>query len=367
MADNDQDQKTEQPTPQRRQEAREEGRVAKSQELGSIAVLLAGIYYFNSFGAGFMEQSMNFMKDSFIAIGSMEFTHDAMLRVLTGSFMAFIHMVAPVFCVICLTVIAVILMQTGFIFSLKPLMPNFNRLSPKMGFEKFFSVKALVRLVFSLAKLIIIVKIAFDMIIKAMPEIMTLQDAEVSQIVAFCGRFTVDILLRLILFLLVIALFDYVYQRWDFEKSLRMSKEEIKDELKRHEGNPQIRARIRTIQMQIGRQRMMKSVPTADVVITNPTHYAVAVKYDIDNMQAPQVVAKGARLIAEQIKRIAYENSVPVVENKPLARGLFKSCEVGDSIPANLYQAVAEILAYVYQLNKTKFRDISERIGMAHG
>jgi len=310
---------------------------------------------------------MNYMKDSFTGIVSMEFTADAMLKFLSVSLMAFIRMVTPVFCVICLTVIVVILMQTGFIFSLQPLMPNFNRLSPKMGFERFFSVRSLVQLVFSLAKLVIIGKIAYDMIMKVMPEIMTLQDAEVGQIAAFCGKFTVDVLVRLIMFLFVIALFDYAYQRWDFEKNLRMSKEDVKDEMKRHEGNPQVKSRIRTIQMQIGRQRMMKSVPTADVVITNPTHYAVAVKYDIENMPAPQVVAKGARLIAEQIKRIAYENNVPVVENKPLARGLFKSCEVGDSIPAQLYQAVAEILAYVYQLNRNKFTDISKRMGMAPG
>jgi len=183
-----------------------------------------------------------------------------------------------------------------------------------------------------------------------------LPDMSVRQLASRMGKLALVLSLKIGAVILIIAVLDYLYQRYEFEKSIRMSKQEIKDEYKDTEGSPQIKSRVRQIQREMARSRMMKAVPLADVVVTNPTHLAVALKYDQAKMKAPYVVAKGERLIAERIKKIARENNIPVVEDKPLARALFKMCDIGQMIPANLYRAIAELLAYVY---KTKGKVLS--------
>jgi flagellar biosynthetic protein FlhB len=184
-----------------------------------------------------------------------------------------------------------------------------------------------------------------------MQHVALLPDMSVGQIMGFIGAAAFRVALKCSLMLVALAILDYAYQRWEFEKSIRMTKQEIKEEMKNTEGNPQIKSRIRQVQRDVAFRRMMSDVPKADVVVTNPTQIAVALKYDMEEMEAPEVVAKGQRLIAERIKEIAKENDIPIVENKPLARALFKACDVGMQIPANLFRAVAEVLAYVYKLN----------------
>ena len=240
--------------------------------------------------------------------------------------------------------------QNGFYWSTKPLTPNFSKLDPLKGFKKLVSLRSWVELAKSVFKLVIIGSVAYVMVRReadAMPALVHLQ---VSQILSYAAKVAFKIILYTTLVLVILAVLDYIYQRWQHEKELRMTKQEVKDEFKNTEGDPKIKARIRSVQRDMARRRMMEAVPEATVVITNPTHLAIALKFEND-FKAPMVVAKGAGHLAEKIKAIAQAHKVPIVEQKPLARTLFKSVEIGDFIPVELYRAVAEVLAYVYRLN----------------
>jgi flagellar biosynthetic protein FlhB len=216
--------------------------------------------------------------------------------------------------------------------------------------KRLFSLRSLAELVKSIVKILFVAAVAYLMIKQDLDLIPTLTRQSVLDIFVFAARVAFKICFNVCLALVVLAILDFAYQRWEHEKSLRMTKQEVKDENKQTEGDPKIKARIRSIQMETARQRMMAAVPTADVVITNPTHLAVALRFDAARMIAPQVIAKGAGHVAERIKQIAAENDVPLVEDKPLARALYKIVEIGNTIPADLYKAVAEVLAYVYRL-----------------
>jgi len=242
------------------------------------------------------------------------------------------------------------LVQIGFLFTPQPLTPKLDRLNPVTGFKRLFSRRSLVELVKGILKLIIVGYVAYLTIRGEYKDIFPLIDQDIGQIAAFVGGVTFRTGIRTALALLVLALFDYAFQRWEYERELRMTKREVKDELKQAEGDPQVRSRIRSIQLRIARQRMMKAVPEADVVITNPVSLAVALRYSPEAMSAPTVVAKGARLMAEKIREVAERHGVPIVVNPPLAQGLYRSVEVGMEIPYEFYQVVAEILAYVYRL-----------------
>jgi flagellar biosynthetic protein FlhB len=216
--------------------------------------------------------------------------------------------------------------------------------------KRLFSLRSLAELVKSIVKILFVAAVAYLMIKQDLDLIPTLTRQSVLDIFVFAARVAFKICFNVCLALVVLAILDFAYQRWEHEKSLKMTKQEVKDENKQTEGDPKVKARIRSIQMETARQRMMAAVPEADVVITNPTHLAVALRFDAARMIAPQVIAKGAGYVAERIKQIAAENDVPLVEDKPLARTLFKIVEVGNTIPADLYKAVAEVLAYVYRL-----------------
>lgn len=259
--------------------------------------------------------------------------------------------VAPLMGAVVLAGFAANALQVGLVLSGEPLSPKGSRLDPIAGIGRMFSVRSAVELIKGLAKTALIAYMVFAFLKAEYPTVVRLMGADPGQIAAGIGGLMFRMLFRAAIALLVIAAVDYGFQRYQHEKNLRMTKQEVKEDFKRSEGDPLVKSRIRQRQRQMARNRMMQQVPEADVVVTNPTHYAVALKYDADTMTAPVVLAKGQRLVAERIKEIARESKVPMVENVELARALYKSTEVGDEVPAALYLAVAEILAYVYRLS----------------
>ena len=242
------------------------------------------------------------------------------------------------------------LVQVGFLFTLEPLSPKLSKFNPITGMKKFVSLRSLTDLIKSFLKISYIGTIAWLVLRGELDILPSLIHMSVGQIIGFIGVTSLKVMFYVGLAMMVLAIIDFTYQRWQHNKDLMMTKQEVKDEAKQSEGDPKVKSRIRQVQREMASRRMMAAIPDADVVITNPTHLAIVIKYDSKEMFSPQVVAKGAGLIAEKIRAIAGENDVPVVENKPLAQALFKSTEVDDFVPAELFRAVAEVLAYVYKL-----------------
>jgi flagellar biosynthetic protein FlhB len=240
--------------------------------------------------------------------------------------------------------------QVGFEMHSEPLRPKLNKINPVAGLKKFVSVRSLVELAKSIMKLLIIGGISYGLIKAEMRGFPLLMQQGVGEILLFIAQVAFKILFFVCLALIILASLDYIYQRWQFEQSIKMTKQEVKDERKQVEGDPKVKSRIRKAQLELAAHRMMEAVPEADVVITNPVHLAIALKFEASEMMAPTVIAKGAGHIAERIKEIANAHQVPVIEDKPLAQTLFKIVEIGEFIPVELYRAVAEILAYVYRL-----------------
>ncbi len=344
--------RTEAPTPRRREEARRKGQVAKSVEVNSAIILLAGFWILNSAGPQSVNALSTLMRRSFSSLSSADFTLEALRAggLAVGGFM--VTATAPLVLVIMATGVVANLAQVGFLFSQEALRPDLSRINPINGFRRIFSGRGLVELIKSLLKLVVIGLVVYTTLRDNHLSVVATSRMPLSTGVSSLARVGASLGLRAAVVMLVIAAADYLFQRREFEKSLRMTRQELIEEMKRYE-NMQLKARIRTRQRQLAMSRMMTAIPQADVVITNPTHVAVALHYEQGKMRAPQVVAKGQRLVAQRIKEKAREHGVPLVENKPLAQALFKSVEIHQEIPMELYQAVAEVLAFVYQL-KTK-------------
>jgi flagellar biosynthetic protein FlhB len=264
------------------------------------------------------------------------------LRVLT--------MLAPLFMAVVAIAIVANGTQVGFRITPEALKPKMEKFDLAKGFKRLFSRRSLVELIRDVVKLGIIGTVAYFAVDAERDGFLSLSDADTGGILSFAAWAIFRVGIKIILALFALALGDFAFQRWDFERSIRMTKHEIKEEMRQQEGSPQLKSRIRQVQRELAKMRMGKAIPEADVVVTNPTTLAVALKYDLETMSAPTVVAKGARLLAEKIKDIAREAGVPIVENKPLARALYSSVDVGGSVPAELYKATAEVLAYVYRL-----------------
>lgn len=355
MAENDKDQeRTEQATPKRREESREKGQVAKSREVSSAAILAACLIYFHFNASGMMNQIQEVIRWIFMESAQQDFNVQAMHRLMTGLAFKTMILMIPLF----LTVLAIGVLsnviQVGILFSAEPILPKLSKIDPIQGFQRLFSLKSLVELFKNILKMSIVGIVAYQTVKKEIIVLPTLMDQSVSGILIYIGRISYRIMGLACIVLIVLAILDYAYQRWEHEKSLRMSKKDIRDEYKHTEGDPVIKGRIKRQQREMARKRMMANVPRADVVITNPTHLAVALRYDSKKMIAPAVVAKGAGFIAEKIKEISKVHSIPVIENKPLAQVLYKIVDVDQMVPENLYKAVAEILAYVYGLKPEK-------------
>ena len=351
MADNEQGQeKTEQATDKRRGESREKGQVAKSREIASVAILFACLIYFHFNAAGLLNKIMAIMASSFRTAGQVAIDMDNASSLLTGYIFKVSFLLLPLMGLICFIALVANVLQVGLLFSASAIQPELSKLNPMKGLKNFLSLKSLVELIKNVIKLSIIGFVAYGVVGDELKNCLTLAEQSVWGILIYMGKIAFKILVTTGWVLVLLAVLDYLYQHWEFEKGLKMSRQEIKDEFKNTEGNPAIKARIKRLQREMARKRMMAAVPTADVVITNPTHLAVALKYDQATKSAPCVVAKGAGLIAQKIREVARENNVPLVEDKPLAQVLYKLVNVEDLIPENLYRSVAEVLAYVYSL-----------------
>jgi len=351
MAEEKKDQeRTEEATPKRREEAREKGQVAKSRELASVAVLGASLIYFYFGASGLVTRIMDMMKAHFIRAGSMTLTIDAMQPFALDMVVQSFVILAPFLVMIVVASLAANLLQVGFIFSAKSIAPKFSKIDPLKGFERMFSLRSLAELVKSVLKIVIITTVAWLTVRSEIASTLPLMDQDVSVILIYISGVSFKILSMTCWVLVALAVLDYAYQKWEFERSLKMTKQEIRDENKMTEGDPLIKGRIRRLQREMARKRMMASVPKADVVITNPQHLAVALHYAPDKMDAPVVVAKGADFLAAKIREIASAHHIPVIENKPLAQLLYRMVQVDHAIPEALYKAVAEILALVYSL-----------------
>ena len=348
--ESDQD-KTEPATPKKKEEARKKGQVAKSKELSSVAVLSAGVLYLY-FGARYTVEALGTcLHNGFKSIHLYTENVQDLITLCISSAERFIWIALPIMIVTMMIALAINLLQTGFIFSVETLSPKASKINPLKGARRIFSRQSLVELAKSILKLIIVASVAFSTLKSELYNMIPLLYQEKVQIFSVLGQSAFKVTIRCCVVLTILAILDFLYQRWDHEQKLKMTKQEVKDEYKHTEGDPMVKSRIRSIQREMARRRMMEEVPKADVVITNPTHLAVALRYDQNNMSAPRIVAKGANQIAERIKILAREHEIPVVEDKPLAQNLYK-LEIGEEIPTQFYQAVAEILAYVYGLRR---------------
>jgi len=354
MADNDSE-KTEAPTARRKQEAREEGNIARSQDLTASMTLLATVILLNIFGMH-MLTSMKLAVENML---SSQFGHNPTRPDDLNGMFAYALRIgvagsAPLLLSIAGVTLLAAISQVGFILTGKPLMPQFSRMSPLSGFKKLFDARAGVRLVMSLAKVALIAAVAGWVIYDDLPQIMLLTELDVGPLFAASCELVYALALKLALLLVALAVFDYAFQRWQHDKDLRMTKQEVKEEMKRMEGDPLVKQRRSRVARQLAMQRIGQAVPTADVIVTNPTHFAVALKYDPKTMRAPKVVAKGADFLAMHIRQLAAANGVPIIERKELARALYANVEPGQEVPPEFYNTVAEILAYVYRIGGRK-------------
>lgn len=350
MAEQSFEEKTEKPTPQRRQEARKKGEVAKSRELPSVAVLMAGIVTLTLFGSYMYNHIYKIISDSFTFMPLNGFDLHEFLGFAQRIIASLLATVAPLAAAVFVAALLANVAQIGFMLSGEPIKPKFSKLNPIKGFGRIISKQSLMELLKAMFKLAIIGTIAYWTIKSELDSIMVLWDTSLTSISAYIMGTMFKLFFRCALAMLFLVALDYAFQKWEFEKKLRMSKKEVKDEFKRTEGDPLVKNRIKSIQMQMARKRMMQAVPEADVVITNPTHLAVALKYDSRSMKAPKLLAKGAAKLAQRIRAEAEKHGVPVVQNEKLAQTLYYNVEDGQEIPVSLYQAVAEVLAYVYGL-----------------
>ncbi|MCO6549807.1 MAG: flagellar type III secretion system protein FlhB [Gilliamella sp.] len=349
MADDSDLDKSEHPTDSKIKKAREKGQIPRSRELTSLLILLIGIILFGLMGSHLVNQLTTIIKTA------MKFSYKIeddklivfnLVNLLTDGFWA----IVPIFLGLVIVAIFAPLCVGGLLFSLQSIKPNFQKLNPISGFGRIFSIRVFSELLKSILKVIFISIASTLFVMHHFPHMLSLPNMHLNsaltkaiQLVILCGIFSVISLIPMVGF-------DIFYQIWSNLKKLKMSKQEIKDEFKEQEGNPQIKGRIRQMQQTIARRRMMKDVPKANVIITNPTHYAVALQYDEKTMIAPKLLAKGTNKIALRIKEIANEHNIPQLEAPPLARALYRHGEIGETIPTELYTAVAQILAWVYQL-----------------
>jgi flagellar biosynthesis protein FlhB len=342
--------KTEKATPKKRQDARKKGQVAKSQDVNTAVNLLAVFLFFMFAGEYLLDHILDVFRHSFTNYLGIELTENNLHSILLDMIKELAYILGPVMLIALVAGVAANYFQIGFLFSTETIQFKLEKIDPIKGFKRIFSIRALVELLKSVLKISFVGIVTFTVLWKRMDEILILSQKSVGAALSTIANITVQMGLFASGALLFLSILDYFYQKYDFEKSIRMSKQDIKDEFKNIEGDPLIKSKIKQRQREMAMRRMMQEVPKADVVITNPTHFAVALKYDEKKLDAPYVVAKGVDYVAQKIKLIAKENDVITVENRPLARALYDQTELGEAIPEEFFKAVAEILAYVYRI-----------------
>ncbi len=346
--------KTEKPTSKKKSDARKDGNVVKSKDLTSAIQLLAVLVGFNILKDGLSENVVKYTQTIFQLIAEPDRLSEIqfLMKVMRETIETLLIVILPILFISMATAVIVLYAQVGVLFTVKPIQPKLSKINPLSGFKRLFSLNSLVELAKSIIKASLLLLIAGTYLHGRKDEFFGLLHFNLGQILFVFWDVIYHLMIRVSIFLIVVGVLDYMFKRWKNEKDLRMTKQEVKDEYKQSEGDPKLKAKIKQKQREMAVSRMMQEVPKADVIITNPTHYAVAVLYDPDKNDAPMVVAKGKNLIAQRIKDIANDNDIPIVENKPMARALYAQVEWGEVIPETLYHGVAEILAYVYRLKE---------------
>ena len=348
--------KTEEPTSKKKSDTRKEGKVPKSKEMSSgvqlIALFLLLKFWIGHMGTNFMElfDQIYEKMPAYTTYWGGRIVFSDYRILLNGVIGKLLLQLLPFFLVGMVLSVGINLMQFKFKITTKPLRPKFSKLNPVSGVKKLFSKEKLIELLKSVAKIILIMAIVYNTIKDDWVYLVNFYQMPLTQAIEAIGNIVINMGLRISLVFMVIAFADLFYERWKFKEDIKMTKQEVKDEYKNAEGDPQIKGKIRQKMREASQRRMMQDVPKADVVITNPTHLAVAIRYDANEGSAPKVLAKGADFVAQKIKEVARENNVEIVENKPLARMLYANVDVGQEIPPELYQSVAEVLALVYKM-----------------
>ena len=350
------EERTEAATPRKLQHLRDDGKVSKSPEVTSAASVLAGVLTLYTFGGTSSNQLHTYIDQMLRELARPDLNDATSMSLSINAFNIFVTVLAPL--LVAMPLIGVIsnIGQVGFMLSGKALMPDFERINPLSGAKRLFSMRMVVEALKSIIKLTVVGWLLYRTYLDAFPVFLSLVGADLPGAIGQFVNTAFSMSMTVGAAFLILAMLDYGYQRWEFLRGAKMTKQEVKEEYKQSEGSPEVRAAIRRRQKRMAMSRMMQNVPKADVVVTNPTHFAVALSYRGDEMAAPKVIAKGQDLIAQRIKQIARENGVPVVENKLLARTLFKTVEVDQEIPYDLFQAVAQVLAYIYSLKKRPSR-----------
>ena len=350
------DSKTEKATPKKRRDERKEGNIFQSTDVVNVVFIFVAFYFLGFFFSNSYEAIANNFKQSIQQIATInEVTAEIVGSLAIEGAIVIAKCVLPLGLICASTSIVLHGVQTRFLFVGKLLKPQFNRLSPLEGIKKIFSMRNVVELLKNIAKLVILISILYSMLHSMLIGVIRTTDMDIITSIKYMFELSMDIIFRITLVFAVVAGADYLFQRYDYEKRIRMSKQDIKEEFKQMEGNPEIKGKIRENQRRMAQQRMMQAVPNADVIIRNPTHFAVALGYDSEKHQAPVVLAKGQDELALRIVAVGEEHDVTVIENKPLARGLYSSTEINQEIPTEYYSAIAEILVYAFKL-KHKMR-----------
>ena len=352
MAEDSDLEKTEQPSQRKLDQAKEKGQVARSRELSTFSVLLVGGGTLWFMGASLTHHMVTMLHDGLTISRDLVFKPELIIPRLYDLSLDMLITFAPVLLMLLLAAFFSPLLLNGWLFSTDSLMPKFSRMNPISGIGRMFSAQSLVELTKAIAKAIVVGWVATWVIWHNRDDVLELATLSVGNAIPQMGYLVGGSFMAIVGAMLLIVAVDVPFQLYDHNKKLMMTKEEVRKESKETEGDPMVKGRIRSMQREAARRRMMAAIPTADVVVTNPTHYSVALKYSDKGMRAPTVVAKGSHLIAQRIREIAVENNVPILEAPPLARALHKHTEIGESIPEALYTAVAEVLAYVYQLKR---------------
>ncbi len=351
---NEQNEKTEEATPKRKEKERDRGHIAKSQDFTSSLMLTFSLGVIFAMGNSMLEKLQTMLSTTLSSLNPALISDNDFIGVTSPYFRYYCEITALFFAFLSIGAVLILRLQTGALFAKEVLKPNFQKLSPssaiKALIEKInvFKPKQMVELIKSVVKTIIVAMAGFNVILKRKNELFGLIGADPATGFMVMGSVIFELLATICILLIIIGVIDRQYQNWEYNKSIKMSKQEVKDEMKNIEGDPKIKGKIRSFQMKILQQKMMSKVKDADVVVVNPTHYAVALMYDPKKVPAPVVVAKGVDFVAFKIREIAKNNGIPIVENKPLARSLYKLVEIDSIIPQELYVAVAEILQYVY-------------------
>lgn len=354
MADFEGQEKTEQPSSKKLEDARKKGMVAKSIEVNSLVIVVTGLVTIFLLQSYIGQRVSSFTINIFNSLDTLPKKVSLLPNMAFDWYMFFFSVLAPLMTAIVIAALASNIAQVGFRLSPEALTPKFSKLNPANGIKRIFSSKSVVEIFKTLLKFFVIAFFTYLILSDLIVASAYLDNLNPSELVIFMLDNAFSLLWKIALLYAVIAGIDFVYQRYKFRKDMMMTKQELKEEMKQLEGDPTVKGRIRKMQMQAAQQRMMANLPTADVVITNPTHYAVALKYDMTKDSAPEVIAKGVDLLAQRIKKVAAEHNIPLHEDRELARALYKMCDVGDKIPPSLFKAVAQVLAYVYNLKKKK-------------